>query len=140
MSSLFVHLLALAIGRVWVLRVYLAVPLSLVHLVDPTWIAASWDLTAGWRVPDRRQLRPWSRWVVLPAWGLVGVGRWFATSVGSARSLVINLALVVFFLLALFPLLSNFFEFCSSVLVGAKLMRVKRKHRISVGSIRLHAK
>lgn len=53
-SRLFVHLLPLAVGRVRVLWVYLAVALSLVHLVDSTWVTAGWNLTTGWRVSNRR--------------------------------------------------------------------------------------
>lgn len=141
LSKFFLHLLPLPIRRVRVLLIYLAVPLSLVHLVHSARVTARWNLTTGWRVPDRRQLRPaWPRWVVLSSWRLVGVSRWFAASICSARSFFVNLALVVFFLFTLLPLLSNFLEFYNSrVLVGAKLMLVKRGNRNAVGSIRLHA-
>ena len=137
---MFIHLLPLAVGRVRVLRVYLAISLSLVHLVDPTWVIAGWNLATGWRVSNRRKLRPtWSRGIILSTGRLVRVSRWFAASVGSARSLFFNFALVVFFFLTLLPLLSNFLELYRNALVGAKLMLVKRNHRIPMGNIRLHA-
>lgn len=50
----FMHLLPLPVGRVRVLRIDLAISLSLVHLVDPTRVTAGWNLTTGWRVSNRR--------------------------------------------------------------------------------------
>ena len=106
------HLLPLPVGRVRVLRIDLAISLSLVHLVDPTRVTTGWNLTTGGRVSNRRQLRPaWSRGIILSPWRLIGVGRWFAASIGSARSLFFDFALVVFFLFTLLPLLSNLLKF-----------------------------
>ena len=112
--TLAIHLVWCAIWRCWIARVRDVVVAVLLQLLN----AAGWslvlarDLSAG-LVADRRELdRPAS---LLVARGRAIVGR--ALTIGgnssSSGSLLFGLSLILLFLLAGLPLLSDLLEFCN---------------------------
>ena len=135
-----VHLLALAVGRVWVAWVALTVILGLVHLVHSAGVVSR-HLIAAWRVSNRGQLRTaWPRWIIRPA-SLVGVSRRFTASVGRTLPIFLSLSLLLLLLFPLFPLFSDLFELCMNTLVGANFVLTAKRNQeiLSVGSVRLYA-